>query len=277
MIKNCFFIVVMFTSIVNAKAVAHWRMNDNAANTTVNDSANSYNGDSQQNTEDIDTTGIVGGALTFNGSSDYIDTGDTFQSTFRDSFSMNFWVKPTDGQPLSNEWFLSVWQQPSNAYALEIVLISGGRINILYYVNWNEFSPSTGLISVATDDAVFPNGETSWTMLTFVVEKLSETTARALIYIDGVLTKTGESTTISIGDYISTDNIHIGLSEETMTGFFEGTFDNYTIWNEALPAVKIKRLYNGGNGTEMLGEIDDNHRPHRHNNSHLPMRARYEG
>ncbi len=53
--------------------VAHWRMNDNAANTRVKDeSPNINHGTAQQNTSALTTAGKVGTALSFNGSTDKI-------------------------------------------------------------------------------------------------------------------------------------------------------------------------------------------------------------
>ena len=52
-------------------------MDDNEANTVVIDSSDNGNhGTSQQNTDQLYTTGIIDGALTFNGSGDYVDVGD---------------------------------------------------------------------------------------------------------------------------------------------------------------------------------------------------------
>ena len=34
----------------------------------------------------------------FDGTNDYIDTGQTFQSVFRGDYSISFWMKPDDGR-----------------------------------------------------------------------------------------------------------------------------------------------------------------------------------
>jgi hypothetical protein len=47
------------------------------------------------------------------------------------------------------------------------------------------------------------------------------------------------------------------------------------IFNEALAPAQIKRLYNNGNGTEMLGEVDDR-KIRRNNNLSISTRSRYE-
>jgi len=70
-------------------------MNDNAANKTVVDSSgNGNDGEAQQNTDILHTDGKINGALTFNGTSDFIDT-KLKASEIHDSnkFSICLWVK----------------------------------------------------------------------------------------------------------------------------------------------------------------------------------------
>ncbi|HIJ70081.1 MAG TPA: PASTA domain-containing protein, partial [Planctomycetes bacterium] len=58
--------------------VAHWTMDDDADNTIVLDSSGEENhGTAQQNTSDINTTGIIDDALSFNGIDDYILVEDS--------------------------------------------------------------------------------------------------------------------------------------------------------------------------------------------------------
>ena len=59
------------------------------------------------------------GSTFFDGGNDYIDTGATFQTTFRDSFSIAFWMKPTDGQPSASEIIMGV----ANASAQDYIYI----------------------------------------------------------------------------------------------------------------------------------------------------------
>ncbi|MCX5698061.1 MAG: DUF2341 domain-containing protein [Candidatus Omnitrophica bacterium] len=72
-----------------------WHMNDNAATTTVTDSSsNNKYGAAAQNTDQIDTTGQIGGALTFNGSSDSINMGT--EAVHRPTtITVSVWVRTT--------------------------------------------------------------------------------------------------------------------------------------------------------------------------------------
>lgn len=90
----------------------------------------------------------------------------------------------------------------------------------------------------------------------------------AKIYVDGVLVKSetlcGTSDMLS---YTSAYNLYIGKMQSSSTGIFDGSIDNVTIWDEALTAPEITRLYNLGHGTET---IDFNDR------RFLRQRTRYE-
>ena len=54
--------------------------------------------------QDFDARGneANGKSLNFDGPDEYIDTGVPLQDTFRNSFTVSYWVKPDDGNPASN-------------------------------------------------------------------------------------------------------------------------------------------------------------------------------
>jgi hypothetical protein len=62
---------------LDSSLVSWWRMEDTSG-TTVTDYMSANNGTSVQNTSALTTTGKFGKALTFNGSSDYINAGSSF-------------------------------------------------------------------------------------------------------------------------------------------------------------------------------------------------------
>ena len=67
-------------------------MNDNAASTVVLEaSGNGRNGTAQQNTITLHTTGKIDGALTFNGTSDYVNVGVALTG----AYTKVAWVKRT--------------------------------------------------------------------------------------------------------------------------------------------------------------------------------------
>jgi hypothetical protein len=228
--------------------VAHWKMNDNAASTVVLDSSgNGYNGTAQQNTSALYTTGKINGALTFNGTRDYINTNDTFQSTFRDSFSVNLWCKATDG-------ITGVYQNLFNAdrvapeHFVELGIRATGKFHSLYKV-------SGALRYAEEDNPSFIDGENDWKMLTMVATKISATTGNIAIYANGVLRKQGTTGNIIFANYTNPYNPYIGVynrAGDTRVEWFEDSLDNVMIFNKALSQEEITYLYNFGYGTEDL-------------------------
>jgi hypothetical protein len=75
--------------------VGYWTMDDDANSPTVIDSsANGNHGTARQNTEDLSTTGIIDGALTFNGTSDYINLASPadLDDLPADDFTVSAWI-----------------------------------------------------------------------------------------------------------------------------------------------------------------------------------------
>ncbi|GAI98050.1 unnamed protein product, partial [marine sediment metagenome] len=83
-----------------ASMAGFWKMDDNAANKTVIDSSgNGNDGTSQQNTDILSTTGRIDGALTFNGTSDYVDVGPVIGTG---AYTKVAWVKRASGDFYNN-------------------------------------------------------------------------------------------------------------------------------------------------------------------------------
>ncbi|GAF72968.1 unnamed protein product, partial [marine sediment metagenome] len=89
--------------------VGHWKMNDNAANTTVEDSSgngnhgtfNDASGDPNTQAHHVDSGNPpnLNGALTFNGTSDYVDIGDVVGTV---AYTKVAWVKRAAGDSYNN-------------------------------------------------------------------------------------------------------------------------------------------------------------------------------
>ncbi|MBA7589671.1 hypothetical protein ES708_31760 [subsurface metagenome] len=84
---------------IAASCVGHWKMNDNEPNTVVIDSSGKGNhGTARQNTSILHTDSnnppYLNGALTFNGTSDYIDVGNVIGTG---AYTKVAWVKREEG------------------------------------------------------------------------------------------------------------------------------------------------------------------------------------
>ena len=83
-----------------SSCTGHWTMNDNAASTVVLDSSGlGHNGTAMRNTSILHTTGKIDGALTFNGTTDYVNVGNVVGSG---AYTKIAWVKRDAGNYYNN-------------------------------------------------------------------------------------------------------------------------------------------------------------------------------
>jgi hypothetical protein len=80
--------------------VSHWPMDDDIVSGQLDDtrvvdvSGNGNHGTAQRATHDLYTTGMVNGALAFNGSSDYINCGNDTSLDITGSIALSAWINP---------------------------------------------------------------------------------------------------------------------------------------------------------------------------------------
>lgn len=204
--------------------VAWYRMDDNAGSAVVIDSVGLNTATAYRNTADTHTDGVNGGALGFDGSSDYVSLPPSVSvSELGLTGTISMWIKRSelDLYPVVYEDYDSV---------------SG--------VNGLFFRPfGTGVIVFAgVDDgnymfALF--GElttTDWHLVTGSI-----TPGSVKLYIDGVLAASGD---VSIANtYYPTVNV----GHDMATGYFSyftGAVDDVLIFNRVLTAPEIMQLYN---------------------------------
>jgi peptidoglycan/xylan/chitin deacetylase (PgdA/CDA1 family) len=170
---------------------------------------------------------------------DYIDTGQTFESTFQDSFSISKWIKPDDGQPASAIQMFTGINTGNGLIYLKIN--TNGSIQFDY----EQVDPyQTNAIS----GVVFANGQETWHHIVGTIEKIG-TSAQAKIYLDGVLV--GDSGIVADVDMASWDesgHIFVGAfnNDGGIGAPFSGSLDDIRIYNKALSPVQIRRLWRQG-------------------------------
>jgi hypothetical protein len=186
-------------------------------------------------------TGQVGNALSLNGSS-YIDTNQTYQSTFRDSFTISFWAKPTDGIPDSSQFLLGLDDYISMPYSSNLYYyLANGMIMTNYQTN------NQAITVNATSSQVFADGQASvYKLITVVYDKINSSTVNAYIYINGTLANSFLNQTCDMSKFVSNKNLYIGcriLNGNPMSPF-TGAIDNFMLFNKALSQKEITFLYN---------------------------------
>jgi hypothetical protein len=187
--------------------------------------------------QDFDAKGNEAGgyALQFDGIDEYIDTGAPLQDTFRNSFTVSYWVKPDDGNPASNvSIFGTINSDDSDGVRSNIR--TDGKIDFFYESN----NVNTEAI---TSSAVFSDGATAWTHVALVATD----GASMLIYINGnsVAITGGSLGGITMSDWTSSDDIFIGATGDAGTAIshFVGYIDEVRIWRATRSAASIKADY----------------------------------
>jgi hypothetical protein len=218
-----------------SSCVGHWTMNDNAATTVVLDSSgNGQDGTAQQNTSVLHTTGQIDGALTFNGTSDYVNVGNVIGTG---AYTKVAWVKRESGNTYNN-----IISSSNGAHALyapytESFRLSAGHVNP-YKVVQDPCSLEVGV----------------WYMVAVTFDAVNGSSGRMVLYKDGV--KVSEAN--DVPTQLSSPSTYIGRFLSGL--YFKGAIDNAMVFDKALTDEEIAALYNGGSGTETIpagGEVSD--------------------
>jgi hypothetical protein len=175
-------------------------------------------------------------ALSFDGSNDYVDTGQTNQAIFRSDFSVGVWVKPDDGRPAANDYIVGGIES-GNTDGLIIYIATNGKLNV-------SFKSNSDPLTKRTDAAIFADGAiSSWMHILVVVTDADPTTIT--IYTNGTeeassVVSSQELSRTNHRLYECNDNIWIGAANANGSGsnFFSGDMDEYAVWSGAISAAQ---------------------------------------
>jgi len=240
---------------LTSNRIAHWKLNEDAANKTVlDDDATSHDGLTQTNNTGVLTaTGIVGKCLDFGGADCVVITNDHDELSFGDStndsaFSISAWVYVTDGDTQS---ILSKYDATAGAAVQEWLFL----INVAQGLSASLIDKSANSSKqMSTDDAL----TTGWhhVVLTYSGVESDNADDSIILYVDSVaVSQTGDD----IGTYIAMENtatkVVIGAAYDSSGNlgyFFEDKIDNVMLLNIELTQAHVDGLYNDGGGTEDL-------------------------
>ena len=246
-IKRLFLAATLITAIManagRAAVTAQWKMNDNAATTAVDETNGSHDGvftdpTGIDTTDAHDVTGVVSGALDFDGTDDYVDVADHGDFTFALApMSISAWVymhEATNFDIISKaeggkeEWAFSL--DASDMLTFEIWDQSEGSYIGRYYQH-----ALTGFQDSWTHVVATYDGGTSCSSCKLYLE-----TAR----VDNQ-DFTSASTWTSSEDLAS--KVWIG---RRLTDYADGYIDNVIIYDVELTQSQVDDLYNNGLGYE---------------------------
>jgi len=196
-------------------------------------------------------------SINFDGTDGYVDTGDTYQSTFRDSFTISTWVNLVDGSPSGQGYLFGVTRNTVTPQAgIHLRVAAGGKITFGLSAS-SGGSTNTYLV---TDNTVFANGQTGWHNITLVTTLNSGADTTFALYKNGVaLDITVSSGSVSAANhaaYTCSDNLYIGVANinGSATNFTDGNMDDFAIWDVALDADAVAAMYNSGVPFDLTGD-----------------------
>ena len=204
----------------------HSRMDEPAGATTTNDvSGNSRDGTLQGDT-DGGVAGQIGGALTLDGSGDYISlpatTGDL--GIQNGSFTAMAWVNP-DATNGDRSIFGTDTTGTNNGLHL---IIRNNKAHFGFYAN------------DTAGNATIPTGQ--WTQ---IIWQYDATAQEQRIFVNGELDVVGTGKAAFTGDHI------VNIGRWNNSGYFDGLMDDVAIWNQVLTQDQIDQLYcHGTTATE---------------------------
>ena len=216
---------------VSGPLIAQYKMNDNAGSTNVIDSSgNGLTGTAQRNTSSLATVGKLGGALAFNGSSDYINLGtNAGLNVYNSDFSISAWVNMdsdfTHGGIFGNA--------DSN---------QGESFNI----TTNSISMSKAGLGVGDQFVSHSFSPNTWYLVTAVQHFSGGHPSNVEYFVNG--TSIGIFTDTQ--DYASASGYEKWIGYTSYWGHFKGKIDDLRVYNEALTQNDVNYLYSYGVGTE---------------------------
>lgn len=215
--------------------VGYWKLNKYTSGSIANnqtdgmeDSSGNNNSGTAKNANGTGmawTTGTNGGAVSFDGTDDYV--------TVPDSNSLEL-----------AQWTVSLWIKFNSTVGNQRLFSKNGVGNSANYYLWRNDGATLlyygfGYGSGKVEDSFGPNfilGQ--WYNIVFIYDGAVEN-----VYFNAVAKRT-KSTTAT--PYISTGQLDIGYSTVSGGDHFNGIIDDVRIYNRALSAAEITAMYNGG-------------------------------
>jgi len=222
--------------------VAHYKMNDNKADYVVVDNTGAYHGTSfAHTTAAMSVAGKIDKALTFNGSTDFVDVGSTaFDFSSTDSWTIGLWFNLTGA---SDSTLFSTFDAANGYKGYEIEIGTGGRMGFGLNNSW----ASNTLWAESTTSSL---RDGQWHHVVWTYNGTGIISGMKL-YLDG----SEETLTNTIVTFTPSSDIDSGLAatigkRASGGNSVTGSIDDVRIYNKVLSPAAIQTLYNQTNGTE---------------------------
>ena len=217
--------------------VGYWGMDEGRGTTTSDISGNNNTGVfATAASSPAWTSGKVGGALSFNGTTTYVDAGTGASLNITNAITVEVWVKKSGGDgtymAIGSKWDSAGGDGNQRSWTLEFRATD----NKVQFQTSNNGLDSGAVQAISTTVPVI----STWYHIVGIFDGSNNK-----IYVNGIL----ENTTAQTGLFSSVDKVGIGAVIGTglaIASKFNGLIDEVRIYNRALSAEEIRYHYNRG-------------------------------
>ncbi len=205
----------------NTGLVGYWKFDEGTGTTATDSSGNGNTGTLTNGPSWI--SGQIGGALSFDGSNDYIETSSVVGNVGVNDFSISFWVKRTETG--RDDAIFS--KEPYGTKQLYI-RITGNKAQLF-------IRDAAGTYQVL--DGASTIGKDAWYHIVTI-----RASGGLRIYTNGVLDAQETSTPVN---FTTTANpSYFGYVDSVADFYLHGILDDVRIYNRVLSAAEIQAIYN---------------------------------
>jgi hypothetical protein len=225
-----------FTSEENAPGpIGYWNF-DEGYGTTAYDSTG-YKNDGTITSATWIKNGKKGGALSFDGASDYVNCGSDESLNISTSFSVSVWINLNDTETTSSDPTIIAKYSGTG---------DGERSWLLSYRNVGSTDKGIAFYVVDSSNNLVPSYRSDWNPSAntwyHVVAVYDSDSQTMRTYVNSLIDKEKISGVPSSIKSTSSVDVVIG----SIPQYFNGQIDDVKIWNRALSADEVKLLYDKG-------------------------------
>ena len=232
---------------ITSAVISQWKLNDNAASTTVVDSVGSNTGTCNVNTDTIDATGKVNGGLTFNGTTTIVNCGSDASLDNLGPFSLAAWIYPNSVGETSLG-YIAGKVGGTNTWSFNLATAATPRLSFTHTC-----TVAPNMVRGSVNSAITLSAW-NFVVMTWTGSLTDATTCK--LYINGYETTYNTPTNGNGGTIDDAGgNFCIGNRDTDTARTFDGIIDNVIVCNRVLTATEILGMWNGGTGTENLDDF----------------------
>lgn len=229
--------------------VAHWLMNDNAANTTVLDSYGGHNGTAGQNTSTLTIPGLINGAITNSASiaATYMANGNWSGIVSTGSFTFLCWVKFHSSTALKTAGGNGLFGSSSKWLIYTAGRDAGATLDFVFYLG---DAGNNNAYAGATSEGIIPWPSDGWHQFGL----MRNGTGQNVPYTVYKFIFDSKIYTASHYDVTGNKSV-VDANENKIFSYSAGyenrmAMDDVRLYSRDLSALEITNLYNSATGTE---------------------------